>query len=263
MDGAIAQFAVREQLDQLVSRLSGNLADQLVGIYLHGSLATGCFNPNQSDLDLLVITTERMPLIVKRQMIEYLLERSQQPQPIEISFLAQGQLLPWRYPTPFDLHYSETWRDAYTRDLASGAWQEWDAEERRDPDLAAHITILNRRGICLAGAPIAAIFPAVPGEDYRASIMADIDESLGWIAANPIYTVLNCCRTYAYIREGHVFSKAEGGEWALQALPADFRDTVTTALAAYRSDVGQQSFDAQAHGAFAEYMRQALAPGVL
>ena len=249
-------IAVRDQVDQLVSMLSNCLAEQLVGIYLHGSLAMGCFNPNHSDLDLLVITTDRMPLTVKRQIIEHLLVCSQQPQPIEISFLARTQLLPWHYPTPFDLHYSEMWRAAYTRDLASGTWQAWDTNEHRDPDLAAHITIINQRGICLAGAPIADIFPAVPGDDYRAALAADIHDSLASIATNPVYTILNCCRTYAYVRDGHVFSKEEGGDWAIQVLPADFRDTVATALAAYRSDTGHPSFDQNALSTFAAYMRQ-------
>jgi predicted nucleotidyltransferase len=111
---------VREQLDRLVSKLSGCLAKQLVGSYLHGSLAMGCFNPDRSDLDLLVVTAERMPVLTKRQIIEYLLACSQQPQPIKISFLSQAQLHPWRYPPPFDLHYSETWRAANVRDLAAG-----------------------------------------------------------------------------------------------------------------------------------------------
>jgi len=253
-------IAVRHQVGQLVSTLSNCLAERLVGIYLHGSLAMGCFNPNHSDLDLLVIMADRMQLTVKRQMIEHLIEYSQQPQAIEISFLARTQLLPWQYPPPFDLHYSEMWRAAYTCDLISGLWQSWDSSEHRDPDLAAHITIITKRGICLAGAPISAIFPSVPCDDYRAAIAADIHDSLESIATNPVYTILNCCRTYAYVRDGHIFSKAEGGDWAIQVLPAACCDIVDTALAAYRSDTGHQSFDQNALSTFAAYMHQLLAP---
>ena len=249
---------VREQVDELCAALSAALAKQLVGIYLHGSLALGCFNPTRSDLDLLVIAADRMALDTKRQIVEYLLASSQRPQPIEISFLTGDQLRLWRYPTLFDLHYSEMWRAAYTADLAAGTWQSWGAAEQRDPDLAAHITVVNQRGICLAGAPIAAVFPAVPDQDYRASIMADIQDALASIAANPDYTILNCCRTLAYVREGQVLSKEEGGRWALLALPAEFHTTVTAALAAYRSDTGDMGFDPAALGAFAAYMRRVL-----
>jgi len=31
------------------------LGNNLVGIYLHGSAAMGCFNPKKSDLDLILI----------------------------------------------------------------------------------------------------------------------------------------------------------------------------------------------------------------
>lgn len=36
------------------------LKEKLVGIYLHGSLAMGCFHPNISDIDFLVIVNERL-----------------------------------------------------------------------------------------------------------------------------------------------------------------------------------------------------------
>jgi streptomycin 3"-adenylyltransferase len=110
------------------------------------------------------------------------------------------------------------------------------------------------------GAPIAAIFPPVPAQDYRSSLAADIQDSFHRIAANPVYTILNCCRTYAYLHEQHIFSKLEGGRWALQILPPALCATVNTALAAYRSDSEQYSFETEALDAFASYMRQALAP---
>jgi hypothetical protein len=252
--------AVREQIDQLSSTLSCLLTEHLIGIYLHGSLAMGCFNPHHSDLDLLVMTTNYMSLTTKRQIIEYLLRCSRQPRPIEISFLAHSQLLPWRYPTPFDLHYSEMWRDTYADDLLSGTWQAWNTNQQRDPDLAAHITVINARGICLTGEPIAAIFPVVPADNYRASLATDIHDSLEAIVSDPVYAILNCCRTYAYIRDGHIFSKEEGGRWALDVLLAKYCDTVSAALAAYRSDTGEQSFEPNALIVFATYMRQLLAP---
>jgi hypothetical protein len=88
--------------------------------------------------------------------------------------------------------------------------------------------------------------------------VGDIREALASIVDNPVYAILNCCRTYAYLRHGHVFSKMEGGDWALQALPAEFHAPVAAALAAYRSDVGQPSFDPGTLSAFAAYMRQVL-----
>ena len=250
--------AVREQVDDLVVALTRGLGNQLTGIYLHGSLAMGCFNPRRSDLDLLVLITDPLSLAIKREIIEDLLACSKQPSPVEISFVTHAQLFPWRYPTPFELHYSEGWRDRYTKGLQSDAWQKWNEGNPVDPDLAAHVTMTRARGVCLAGLPIDAAFPLVPNDDYRASVAADIDESLNAIGENPVYTVLNCSRTAAYLRDGQLFSKAEGGRWALDVLPADFHGLIAGALIAYAAGSEAERFDAESLDSFAEYMKEAL-----
>src|SRR5688500_4478221 len=104
---------VREQVEDFAAALRGTLADNLVGIYLHGSLAMGCFNADRSDVDLLVITRQAIDLETKRELGELLLRSSGAPRPIEISFLRQADLCPWQFPTPFDLHYGEDWRGRY------------------------------------------------------------------------------------------------------------------------------------------------------
>jgi predicted nucleotidyltransferase len=100
--------AVQSQVKNYVGAMRRHLADNLIGVYLHGSLAMGCFNPETSDIDLLVVTRQGMSLETKRAMIELLLRFSARPRPIEISFLREQDLEPWQHPTPFDLHYSET-----------------------------------------------------------------------------------------------------------------------------------------------------------
>jgi streptomycin 3"-adenylyltransferase len=246
---------VRAQVGRFVHATQALLADQLVGVYLHGSLAMGCFNPSRSDLDLLMVTRAGMPAQTKRELAELLLEVSGAPAPIEISFLRRADMIPWSHPAPFDLHYSEAWRGKYEHDLASGAWRAWDSSQQRDPDLAGHVTVTLRRGICLFGAAIADVFPAVPSHDYVDSIRIDVEEALGWIGENPVYTVLNACRTYAYLREGHVFSKDEGGVWALRVLPSQHHGVVAAALALYRDDRDEGGLTTPALDAFAAYMR--------
>jgi streptomycin 3"-adenylyltransferase len=246
------------QVDQLVDQLWALLNENLLGVYLHGSLATGCFNPDRSDLDLLVVLNTGMVLQAKREIAELLLRLSQRPSPIEISFVRRADIVPWRYPTPYDLHYGESLRAGYERDLASDAWMAWNNVQRRDPDLAAHCTITLQRGACLYGAPIADVFPVVPKRDYIASIIVDVYEALNDIAENPVYAVLNACRTYGCLQEGHVLSKDEGGVWALRVLPEQFRDLVRMTLANYRGDQRLAEVDQQDLVAFAAYMRSEL-----
>lgn len=221
----------------LVAALARVLGDNLLGVYLHGSLALGCFNPQRSDIDLLAVTHRLMSPAEKRAVAAFLLDISGHPHPVEISILVREHLHPWRYPTPFDFHYSEDWRQQTAAALANDSWQHWTASEQGDPDLAAHITVLHARGVVLLGPSIADIFPPVPRADFVHSLRLDVLDArfgLTGLAEHPVYSVLNACRTLAYLRDRAILSKAEGGAWALAALPAAHRPVITDVLAAYQ-----------------------------
>ena len=250
--------AAKDQVLKLVRALQETLSPHLVGIYLHGSLAIGCFNPAQSDVDVLALSDDRLSVQTKRDMARVLTRLSLSPYPIEISILRKEGLEPWRHPTPYEMHYSEDWRERYEDDLASGNWRNWNAKENEDADLAAHVTITLHRGVRLAGAPIREVFPAVSREDYVASLLNDAHWALDRLAENPVYAVLNTCRVCAYLREGRILSKDEGGQWALEALPVIHRPVLSAALHSYRGTGAAPPPDEVALQAFAEYMRTEL-----
>jgi streptomycin 3"-adenylyltransferase len=237
----------------LVAGLRAALGAHLTGVYLHGSLAMGCFNPAHSDRDLLVVTHQGMNVATKRRMAGLLLQYSGAPTPIEISFLREADLRPWRHPAAYDFHFSEDGREKLQQALADETWRAWNDATPTDPDLAAHITVTRRRGLCLYGAPIAAVFPAVPPADYLASIVDDFHWGRERLVANPVYFILNACRILAYRRAGLVCSKDEGGAWGLPGLPEAHRALVDRALAAYRG-ADPLPFDRAAVERFAAYI---------
>jgi hypothetical protein len=67
------------------------------------------------------------------------------------------------------------------------------------------------------------------------------------------------CRVYAYLRDGCICSKEEGGVWALGVLPGELHKTVRLALDAYRGNDGDKSFDAEALTRFTEYVEERMA----
>jgi hypothetical protein len=158
--------------ERLAGDLAGILGADLVGVYLHGSVAMGCFNPDRSDVDLLAVTRTALLAVSRRSVAELMLARSRAPYPVELSVLTTRQLHPWRHPAPFDFHYSETWRESISSQLTSA---ELDSASRTDPDLAGHITTLRARGRVLLGAPIQHVFPQVPEADFRQAILADLE----------------------------------------------------------------------------------------
>jgi streptomycin 3"-adenylyltransferase len=252
---------VRDQVARLVDAIRDLLAENLVGVCLHGSLAAGGFNPLRSDLDLLAVARDPMAVETKRRLAELLLAVSRRPCPVEVSFLCPADLVPWRHPTPYDFHYGEDWREIFVRDLNDGAWREWNAVRRCDGDLAGHITVTHHRGVVLHGAPIAEVFPAVPERDFLASILDDVLSpgfGLNSDLARPVYVVLNACRTYAYLRAGALLSKHEGGAWALGVLPPRFHPVVAAALDAYGHQPDDGGLDREGATEFAIYMREEI-----
>ena len=56
----------QELLDRFVSENRKILGDNLVGVYLHGSAAMGCFHPETGDLDLLTVVNDPLSDETKR-----------------------------------------------------------------------------------------------------------------------------------------------------------------------------------------------------
>ncbi|WP_404458618.1 aminoglycoside adenylyltransferase domain-containing protein [Oceanobacillus kapialis] len=219
------------------------LEEKFIGFYVHGSLAMGGFNPKRSDMDILVVSNKRLPLKEKRKLAAFLLKRSNTPFPIELSILTTEQLTNWKHPSPFDFHYSESWRQAYEEDLAKDTYIYLNDEMKTDPDLAAHLTVLTNRGICLEGKPILEVFPKVPRAHYIASIMEDFKNCLQTIEQNPVYSTLNLLRVYWYLQEGVISSKKEAGRWGVATLPDDMKDTVKKVLECYELNREDNEFE--------------------
>jgi streptomycin 3"-adenylyltransferase len=223
--------SAQRQLDQIIHFLCEELEGNLVGIYLHGSLAMCCFNAATSDIDLLAITQTCPSEAVRRAVLTALLSNSLQPHPIEISLVHYAQISPWRHPTPYDLHFSEMYRDHYTRLLA-------DANAAPpaggvDPDLAAHFTVLDARGQTLHGKPVSELALHIPWLDYLESLRSDFEWSQNAGNVPAVYAVLNACRIWAAVSEDRVLSKAEGAQWALGRTPQQFHWTIKDALSRY------------------------------
>ena len=70
------------------------------------------------------------------------------------------------------------------------------------------------------------------------------------IAENPVYMTLNLCRVLAYLRDGAVLSKKQGGEWGLAKLPERWHPQIRAALAAYTGESAEFPADLQEFAAF-------------
>ena len=77
------------------------------------------------------------------------------------------------------------------------------------------------------------MFADVPIQDYIDSIWEDIANAKDEIVDNPMYLTLNLARVLAYLKDGVVLSKKEGGEWALNNIPERYHSLVQNAINEY------------------------------
>jgi predicted nucleotidyltransferase len=226
-------IAAPPSIVQLLGRIGDEfqrlLGDDLIGIYVHGSLAFGCFNPATSDVDLIAVVQTRLDTPTKRRIAKTLIDLSGDapPKGLELSIVTLPVLQDFRVPTPYEFHFGMEWIDRYVAgDVDFNT-------ERSDPDLAAHLTVVRQYGIRLVGEPIDQVVPPIPRRAYLESIAADVAWARPNLVTDPAYGVLNLCRTLAFIREGLVLSKAGGAAWAIEHVPAPFVPLVQAALDFY------------------------------
>lgn len=237
--------------DSVTNLLKDELSGALIGIYLHGSLAMGCFNPSQSDIDILVLVKEKQSVEIYKKIAKKLITLEEELEicnGFELSIVLESYAVDFKYPTPFEFHYSAYHKEKYKSDnnYFCGGYE--------DPDLVAHFVVTYNRGIVLYGNPIKEVFKPIDHRYYINSIKADVDGAIEGIIENPVYYVLNLSRVLLYLRESVISSKKEAGEWALKELPNQYNIIISQCLAKYENGLDNLNLDEQILLNYTEYM---------
>ena len=98
----------KEILIKIANEYYKILGNNLIGIYVHGSIAFGCFNPNKSDIDFIVVVNNIPSLEEKEALVQMLLclNKEVPDKGYEMSVVLSRFCKEFIYPTPFELHYS-------------------------------------------------------------------------------------------------------------------------------------------------------------
>lgn len=220
-------------LERLISVTKEIIGGHLTGIYLHGSMAMGCFHPLKSDIDLMIIIEQDISDHQKMEFMKQVVRLNEQApeKGLELSIVLRKYCNPFLYPTPYELHFSPVhleWFQKAPQDYVKHMNGE-------DKDLAAHFTMIRQYGITLYGEEIKNVFAPVPKKDYIDSICLDIENAQEDILVQPVYVILNLCRVLAFLTEGLYLSKKEGGIWGMEHLSSDYHAVIADALECYAS----------------------------
>lgn len=235
-------------LDNIANQLEKTLDGNFVGLYVHGSVAMGCFNPLESDVDFLVVIRNKLSIEEKQKLVQILLKESHKvPKGVEMSVVLQAQTQNPIFPTPFEFHFSKDYEEKYRKNEIDLS------KENADPDLVAHFTLTKNRGITWRGLPINEVFSEIPKEMYVKSLLNDFNDLEKNIVSNPVYGILNACRTIAYLKDGLVLSKKEGGDWAVENLHQQYSGILEKALASYKTSENVLELDENDRNSFVQY----------
>jgi streptomycin 3"-adenylyltransferase len=222
-----APAEVRNIVLSLKDGLQTTLNDKLIGLYLHGSLAYDCFNPEISDIDFVVVLSD---LLTPEE--EQILSQLHKHLGIEPNY---GKRLEGTYMTE-----EQVKSDDYAPDFlyyVDGETFVRAKEGQGEPDFPMHRQHLYESGLKLVGCEPQKLFCPVPWEILKQSLQQEIPFIKEQFNKRPIYAMLNLCRVVRAFDTHTLSSKKEGGEWGLRYLPSKFHGIILTALKGYKHKI--------------------------
>ena len=219
---------VNEVLEELLAGAQKILGKQFVGMILYGSLASGDFNPETSDIDFLIVTSEALSdeLISElKTMHEYLWKRN-----LKWAKKLEGRYLPTNEMRRHDPSYPP--RPCLNEEHF------YLAREESDWIIQRHI--IREQGLSLAGSnPKTLIDPVAPSEIIGA-IAGYLREWWKPMLDQPArldsseyqsYAVLSMCRALYTLEHGAIASKPVSAHWAQQKWGERWSGIIDLALA--------------------------------
>jgi hypothetical protein len=235
----------RATLSELTHVLSRHFGDDLLALYLFGSLASGGFRPRKSDLDLLAVLAADVRDVAGLEALHaaFVAERPAWTERIEVGYVSRAVL--------------ETLGGAPSGSIAVIS----PGEPMNVKDVGAD-WLLNWHGVCsggeaLVGPPPLELGPVVTPEAVRRAVEAQAAwcraaVRASWVAYVPVqqgYLVVTLCRALYALETGGRTTKEGAVAWVAERYP-EWASFVKEALAKHRAEVGE---DQEATIRFADF----------
>lgn len=126
-------------IKSLIPSLQTELQDNLLSIWLHGSLAMGSYFTPKSDIDILVVVKKPLEKKTSQNILETLAKHDEK-RPylghLELSIVLAQKIKNPKHPIAFELHYGED-----IQDTILDKTYDYSQSKGLDPDLTAHLMV--------------------------------------------------------------------------------------------------------------------------
>jgi predicted nucleotidyltransferase len=216
---------VNRLLESLLYHVRHVFQERLVGLYLYGSLVSGDFDPDSSDIDLLAVTSSQITdwefEALRSMHRELARDNPEWEDRIDVVYLPVTALREFRSEKglivispgePFHVREGEALKD----------WlQNW--------------YIVRENGLVLFGLPPKEIIPPITKDEFVEAIRryaVEVRERVKheMYRKGQAYTILTMCRAIYVLRTGKQASKREAALWAQEEYP-EWSRLIQSALA--------------------------------
>jgi predicted nucleotidyltransferase len=231
-------------LDALIAGIYEALSENLVGVYLRGSLAMGDFDPMTSDVDFFAITerhissSESVALAGLHEELALL----SNPYGAQLEGAYVERAAAWRYE-PGRRFPTIGRQDALEWSEHGANWmlERW---------------VVRERGVTLLGPDPRTLIAPVSSGELRAAIrdrlrdwaeFANQPDDPDWRLhrGHKAYAVETMCRALCTMATGELQTKPQAVAWALVTLPAPWRETVARSRAWRGDPAGDDRLNAE------------------
>lgn len=204
---------INKLLDELLEKIKSILGEKLVGLYLYGSLATGDFNPNVSDIDLLAalqseVNTKEFVQLEKMHK-EFADEHKKWNDRIEVQYMPIIALKTFK-TTDSKAAVISPGEPFHIKEVGKHWLMNW--------------YIVREKGITLFGPDPKIIIEPVSREEFIESVKNHAKSWDEWVQNMhsqwaQAYAVLTLCRAYFTVQNGDHISKKRAALWLEKELP--------------------------------------------
>ncbi len=207
---------VNALLGEVLAEVRSILGERFVGMYLFGSLATGGYDPQRSDIDLLVVTDGDVPdkELADLQALHARMAADGRPLAAQL----EGSYIPRQSLRRYD--------PAHARHphLSMGGGLR---VEQHDSDWVIQRHVLRQHGLALAGPPAHTLIDPVLPNELRQAVVDLLRQWWAPMLDDPwrleprgyrVYAILTMCRCLYTLQHGTVVTKAVAARWAQGSL---------------------------------------------
>jgi hypothetical protein len=227
---------VDRALAEVVGEIELVLGAHVIGIYLSGSLALGDFDPQTSDLDVIVVTAHALDeskiAALQQWHARFAAGPSSWAGRIEIVYVPQAVLA-----APLDIYASNAQARCPQVEKERGFFV-----DHLEAGWLVHCYTVREHGVVVAGPDPRTLIPPVDPAALRHTVaqvpamwLYDLQHDPTWLEwvgtrQHQAFVVLTLCRCQYTVDTGGVASKAVAAHWAQQTLDARWAALIARAL---------------------------------